>query len=88
MKHAWSRALMVALGAGLLWGAEASAKSREQQEREDNRSSCEASCTQDLKECSAICKKHAGAGLNVCVKACKDAQKECETECKYPGGGE
>jgi hypothetical protein len=86
MRHAWSRTLVVALGAGLCWGGMALAKSPKVEERELAHDSCLTACSRDHKTCSDACKKHAGAGADLCTKACGDLQKECEQDCKNPGG--
>ncbi|WP_224364600.1 hypothetical protein [Hyalangium versicolor] len=86
MKYAWNRIFMVTLGAGLLWGGLALAKSPQQKERENTHDSCLGACKEDVNTCSTACKKHAREGASLCIKACKDLQNECEQDCKAPGG--
>jgi hypothetical protein len=86
MRRAWNRILTVTLGAGLLWGGMALAKSQQQQEHEERHDGCLGSCKQEKKQCEDACKKHAGAGVNMCLKACGDLLKECEQDCQKSGG--
>jgi hypothetical protein len=86
MKQAWNHILMVSLGAGLLWGSAALAKSPRVQEHEQQHDGCLGSCKQELKQCTDACKKHAGEGASLCIKACGDLNKECEQDCKTPAG--
>lgn len=85
MKHAWNGILTVTLGAGLLWGGMALAKSQQQQEREERHDGCMGACKQDQKTCETGCKKHAKEGAALCIKACGDLQRECEQDCQKSG---
>ncbi len=85
MKQAWSRILAVTLGAGLLWGGMALAKSPQQHEREEQHDGCMGSCKKNKKQCEDGCKKHAGAGASLCIKSCGDLERKCEQKCQNPG---
>ena len=86
MRYAWSQMVAVTLGAGMLWGGMALAKSPKQQEHEERHDGCTGACKQDEKTCTEACKKHAREGAALCMKACGDLHKECEQDCQKPRG--
>ncbi|MCP3139156.1 hypothetical protein [Pyxidicoccus xibeiensis] len=42
---------------------------------------CQRGCDDDVKECKAVCKKHAKGMEAKCSKACDDEKRACSEEC-------
>ena len=43
---------------------------------------CREDCTSAREKCAAVCRKHAGKGVNVCLKACGQMEQECRSDCR------
>lgn len=73
MRKTWGRVGAACLGL-LLSGAPMAA----------GRKTCEVACEDDVKQCQAICKQHAGRGVARCQRACADQKEPCLEACEAP----